>query len=89
MSDRRDINDAVHPEPHPQPPRSTFDAPALIRSVRRLEQRLSDVVDGTLEELGLTTSLYLALEALDLEPRVHASQLGRTLGITRQSVWLE
>ena len=63
-----------------------FDAATLLRSVRRLEQRLSDSIDGALEEMGLTTSLYLSLEALDREPRVHASQLARNLGITRQSI---
>lgn len=83
VSDPRDINVDMYPDPQPAP---MFDPPKLLRSVRRLEQRLSDVIDGALEELGLTTSLYLALEALDREPRVHASQLGRTLGITRQSV---
>jgi DNA-binding MarR family transcriptional regulator len=63
-----------------------FDAAILLRSIRRLEQRLSDSIDGGLEELGLTTSLYLSLDALDREPRVHASQLARNLGITRQPV---
>lgn len=63
-----------------------FDAATLLRSVRRLEQRLSDSIDGGLEELGLSTSLYLCLEALDREPRVHASQLARNLWITRQSI---
>jgi DNA-binding MarR family transcriptional regulator len=63
-----------------------FDAATLLRSVRRLEQRLSDSIDGGLEEMGLTSSLYLSLEELDREPRVHASQLARNLGITRQSV---
>ncbi len=63
-----------------------FDAAILLRSVRRLEQRLSDAIDGALEELGLTTSLYLSLDALDREPRVHASQVARNLGITRQSI---
>jgi DNA-binding MarR family transcriptional regulator len=73
----------VHAEPSEEPP---FEAATLLGSVRRLEQRLSDSIDGGLEELGLTTSLYLCLEALDREPRVHASQLARNLGITRQSV---
>jgi DNA-binding MarR family transcriptional regulator len=73
----------MHEEPGTDPP---FDAATLLRSVRRLEQRLSDSIDGALEEIGLTTSLYLSLEALDREPRIHASQLARNLGITRQSV---
>jgi DNA-binding MarR family transcriptional regulator len=64
----------------------SFDTAALLGSVRRLEQRLSDSIDGGLEDLGLTMSLYLSLDALDREPRVHASQLARNLGITRQSV---
>lgn len=63
-----------------------MDPVPLLRSVRRLEQRLSDSIDGALEEIGLSTSLYLSLEALDREPRVHASQLARNQGITRQSV---
>ena len=57
----------------------------LLEAVRRLDRRLSGTVDGELEELALTTSLYLTLEALDAEPQIHASQLARTLRITRQS----
>jgi DNA-binding MarR family transcriptional regulator len=86
----------VRPDPQPAVPfnapavpldaPATLDAPELLRSVRRLEQRLSDVIDGALQELSLTTSLYLVLEALDREPRIHTSQIARALGITRQSV---
>jgi MarR family len=83
VSDRRCIKTRMRAEPTLDQP---FDAAALLRSVRRLEQRLSDSINGGLEDLGLTTSLYLSLDALDREPRVHASQLARNLGITRQSV---
>jgi DNA-binding MarR family transcriptional regulator len=83
MSDRRCIKTACGRKPTQD---QWFDAATLLRSVRRLEQRLSDSIDGALEELGLTTALYLSLEALDREPRVHGSQLARNLGITRQSV---
>ena len=48
---------------------------ALLESARRLDRRMSDTVDGAVEDLALTSSLYLVLEALDAEPLVHASQL--------------
>lgn len=70
-------------EPAPDRP---LDPVPLLLSIRRLEQRLSDSIDGGLEELGLSTSLYVCLETLAREPRIHASQLARNLGITRQSV---
>jgi DNA-binding MarR family transcriptional regulator len=69
-----------HPSPAP-----AADTIALLETARRLERRLSDAVDGALEDLALTSSLYLVLEALDVEPRIHASQVARALHITRQS----
>jgi DNA-binding MarR family transcriptional regulator len=68
--------------PSPTPSADTI---ALLETARRLERRLSDAVDGALEDLALTSSLYLVLEALDAEPRIHASQVARALRITRQS----
>jgi DNA-binding MarR family transcriptional regulator len=58
----------------------------LVDAVRRLDRRVGWSVDGALEELGLTTSTYLVLEALESEPRVHAGQLARNMRITRQSM---
>ena len=69
---------------HAAPAPST-NTTALLETARRLERRLSDAVDGALEDLALTSSLYLVLEALDAEPRIHASQVARALRITRQS----
>jgi DNA-binding MarR family transcriptional regulator len=69
---------------HPSPPPSA-NTIALLATTRRLERRLTDAVDGALEDLALTSSLYLVLEALSAEPRIHASQVARTLRITRQS----
>ena len=66
----------------PMPSANTI---ALLETTRRLERRLTDAVDGALEDLALTSSLYLVLEALDAEPRIHASQVARALRITRQS----
>jgi DNA-binding MarR family transcriptional regulator len=68
--------------PSPAPSANTI---ALLETARRLERRLSAAVDGALEDLALTSSLYLVLEALDAEPRIHASQVARALRITRQS----
>jgi DNA-binding MarR family transcriptional regulator len=68
--------------PSPAPSANTI---ALLETTRRLERRLTDAVDGALEDLALTSSLYLVLEALDAEPRIHASQVARALRITRQS----
>jgi DNA-binding MarR family transcriptional regulator len=69
-----------HPSPAP-----SANASALLETTRRLERRLSAAVDGALEDLALTSSLYLVLEALEAEPRIHASQVARALRITRQS----
>ena len=66
-------------------PTPSSDAIAVLEAARRLDRRLSDAVDGALEDLALTSSLYLALEALDSESRIHGSQLARNLRITRQS----
>ena len=68
--------------PSPAPVTNTI---ALLETARLLERRLSDAVDGALEDLALTSSLYLVLESLHAEPRIHASQVARALRITRQS----
>ena len=69
-----------HPSPAP-----SANVSALLETTRRRERRLSAAVDGALEDLALTSSRYLVLEALEAEPRIHASQVGRALRITRQS----
>jgi DNA-binding MarR family transcriptional regulator len=72
----------MYQQPSPTPSANTV---ALLETTRRLERRLSDSVDGALEDLALTSSQYLVLEALDAEPRIHASQVARALRITRRS----
>ncbi len=57
----------------------------LLLAVRRFHRKLEQALDGAVRGLGLSFAQYEVMELLDNEPKLHAGELARILGGSRQA----
>ncbi len=57
----------------------------LLLAVRRFHRKLEQALDAAVRSLGLSFAQYEVMELLDDQPKLHAGELARMLGGSRQA----
>jgi DNA-binding MarR family transcriptional regulator len=58
----------------------------LVAAIRRANHRLTARLDVDLLEMGVSFAQFEVMAALEREPGLHAGELGRAFGVTRQAI---
>lgn len=58
----------------------------LVAAIRHANHRLTARLDFDLLEMGVSFAQFEVMAALEREPGLHAGELGRAFGVTRQAI---